>query len=182
MSIQSERPMVPLSIVHYPTPVLLKKAKPVTNINGLLQNRIDKMIETLYASAGLGLAAPQVGDPHRLFVYDLSMKEEKKPGGHPSVIINPEIIAMEGEETTEEGCLSLPGYFEMVARAQSVQMKGVNRNGKEVCIEAHGLLARLIQHEVDHLNGVLMFDRLGPLKRNILLRKLKKKIKQEGEL
>src|SRR5581483_8882849 len=107
--------MALLEIVKYPEPVLLKKAVEVREIDGALQKRINDMIETLYAAPGLGLAAPQVGDPHRFFVYDLSVQEEEPTDRKgPQVIINPEIIEMEGEEVADEGCLSIPGYHEKV--------------------------------------------------------------------
>lgn len=173
--------MAILEIVKYPAPVLFKKAEPVTQINGALQKRIDDMIETLYAVPGLGLAAPQVGDSLRLFVYDLSAQEEEGTARTgPSVVMNPEVITAEGEETSDEGCLSIPGYFEKVKRAFHIELKGLDREGKEIRLEGEGLLARLFQHEVDHLNGVVMINRFSSLKKNIFLRKFKKKMKQEG--
>ena len=171
--------MALLEIVKYPEPVLLKKAAEVRQIDGALQKRIDDMIETLYAAPGLGLAAPQVGDPARFFVYDLAVQEESPDARKgPLVVINPEIIAMEGEEIAEEGCLSLPGYHENVKRALRVQLKGLDREGKEIRLEGEGLLARLFQHEVDHINGVLMIDRFSSLKKDIFFRKFKKMLKQ----
>ncbi len=175
--------MAILEIVKYPEPVLLCKAGTVHQIDGALQKRINDMIETLYAAPGLGLAAPQVGDPIRLFVYDSSLHEkavEARKG--PLVVINPEIIEMEGEDVSEEGCLSLPGYQEMVKRAYRVELKGLDREGKEIRVIGEGLLARLFQHEVDHINGVLMIDRFSSLKKDIFFRKLKKKAKQDGSL
>lgn len=171
--------MALLEIVKYPESVLLKKAAEVRQIDGALQKRIDDMIETLYAAPGLGLAAPQIGDPVRLFVYDLAVQDESPDARKgPLVVINPEIIAMEGEEIAEEGCLSLPGYHENVKRALRVQLKGLDREGKEIRLEGEGLLARLFQHEVDHINGVLMIDRFSSLKKDIFHRKFKKMLKQ----
>ena len=175
--------MAILEIVKYPAPVLLKKAAPVEQIDGALQKRIDDMIDTLYAAPGLGLAAPQVGDSLRLFIYDLSVQdedgaEERSERKGPLVVMNPEIITMEGEEISDEGCLSIPGYFEKVKRALKVQLKGIDREGKEIRLEGEGLLARLFQHEVDHINGVLMVERFSSLKKDIFLRKFKKKMKQ----
>jgi peptide deformylase len=171
--------MALLEIVKYPEPVLLNKAKEIRQIDGALQKRIDDMIETLYAAPGLGLAAPQIGDPTRLFVYDLAVQEETPDARKgPLVVINPEIVAMEGEELAEEGCLSLPGYHENVKRALRVQLKGLDREGKEIRLEGEGLLARLFQHEVDHINGVLMIDRFSSLKKDIFYRKFKKMLKQ----
>lgn len=170
--------MAILEIVKYPQPVLLKKADEIRQIDGALQKRIDDMIETLYAAPGLGLAAPQVGDAARLFVYDLSVQEEApETRKGPLVVINPKIIATEGEEIEEEGCLSLPGYTEKVRRALRVQLKGLDREGKEIRLEGEGLLARLFQHEVDHINGVLMIDRFSSLKKDIFFRKFKKMLK-----
>ena len=173
--------MAVLEIVKYPAPVLLTKAAEVVRIDGALQKRIDDMIETLYAVPGLGLAAPQVGDPLRFFVYDLSVQDQE-PGARkgPLVVINPEIISIEGEEISDEGCLSIPGYFEKVKRAFRVQLKGIDREGKEIRPEGEGLLARLFQHEVDHINGVLMIDRFSSLKKDIFYRKFKKKMKETG--
>jgi peptide deformylase len=171
--------MAVLEIVKYPEPVLLKKAEEVRQIDGALHKRIEDMIQTLYAAPGLGLAAPQVGDSLRLFVYDLAVQEEAPETRRgPIVVINPEIIAMEGEEVEEEGCLSLPGYLEKVKRALRVQLKGLDREGKEIRLEGEGLLARLFQHEVDHINGVLMVDRFSSLKKDIFFRKFKKMLKQ----
>ncbi|MBI3802418.1 MAG: peptide deformylase [Nitrospirae bacterium] len=171
--------MAVLEIVKYPTPVLLNRAEEVREIDGTLQARINDMIETLYAAPGLGLAAPQVGDPHRFFVYDLSVQEEEPTARKgPLVIINPEIIEMEGEEIADEGCLSIPGYHEKVKRAYRVLLRGVDREGKEIRLEGEGLLARLFQHEIDHINGVLMVDRFSSLKKDIFFRKFKKMLKQ----
>jgi len=164
-----------LRIVEYPAPILLRRMPPVADIDGALQMRIDQMFATLYPSNGLGLAAPQVGEALRLFIYDLSVRDKEAGGPRkPVVVINPEIVAMEGEEVAEEGCLSIPGYFESVKRALRVHLRGVDRHGREIQMEAEGLVARLFQHEVDHLNGVMMIDHFSSLKRNIFLRKLKK--------
>jgi len=164
-----------LRIMEYPAPILRRRMPPVTEVDGALQARIDRMFATLYPSNGLGLAAPQVGEELRLFIYDLSVRDQKAGGPRkPVVVINPEIVAMEGEEVAEEGCLSIPGYFESVKRALRVQLRGVDRHGREIRMEAEGLVARLFQHEVDHLNGVMMIDHLSGLKRDIFLRKFKK--------
>jgi peptide deformylase len=171
--------MAVLEIVKYPTPVLLKKAEAVREIDGAFQAQINNMIETLYAAPGLGLAAPQVGDSRRFFVYDLSVQEEEPVARKgPIVVLNPEILEMEGEEVSDEGCLSIPGYHEKVKRAYRVLLKGLDREGKEIRLEGQGLLARLFQHEVDHLNGVLMVERFSRLKKDIFSRKFKKMLKQ----
>ncbi|MFQ5781248.1 MAG: peptide deformylase, partial [Nitrospiria bacterium] len=157
-----------IEIVKYPEPVLLKQSEPVIQIDGSLQKRIDEMFEALYAVHGLGLAAPQVGDSRAFFVYDLSLLEEAPTNQKgPVVALNPELVEMEGEEIAGEGCLSIPGYYEKVKRAYRVQLKGLDREGKEIRIEGEGLFARMLQHEVDHINGVLMIDRFSSLKKDI---------------
>ncbi|MFQ5579138.1 MAG: peptide deformylase [Nitrospiria bacterium] len=173
--------MAVVEIVKYPEPVLAKKGKPVTEIDGLLQGQIDDMFDSLYAVSGLGLAAPQVGHSLAIFIYDLSASDQipDKIKG-PAVIMNPEIVEIEGEVIADEGCLSLPGYFEKVKRAVRVQLKGLDREGKDIRIEAEGLFARMLQHEVDHINGVLMVDRFSSLKKDIFLRKFKKKMNRGG--
>jgi peptide deformylase len=119
-----------------------------------------------------------VGASLQLFVYDIGIRE----GEHErKIIINPIIVEQEGEIAEEEGCLSIPDYREVVTRAARVLLKGVDRDGKEIEIEANGLEARLFQHELDHLNGVLMFDRLSPLKRDLIQRKFKKRLRAEGD-
>lgn len=164
-----------LEILKYPETGLSKQSMAVSEIDGELQNQINRMMETLYAAEGLGLAAPQVGDLRSFFVYDLSHSEEvsQKEDG-PVIILNPEIVEMEGSKIESEGCLSIPGYFEKVKRAYRIQVKGLDREGKELRIEREGLCARLIQHEIDHLNGVLMLSRISSLKRGMFIRKFKK--------
>jgi peptide deformylase len=164
--------MSAIEIIKFPDPILREKSRPVTDVDGLLQGIIDQMVETLYVVPGLGVAAPQVGKSLSLFVYDMTLKEGEKQ--KLTVLMNPEIVSREGEEIAEEGCLSIPDYWEKVKRSSRILVKGIDRHGKEIRIEAEGLHARLIQHEIDHLNGVLMLDHLSSLKRNILLRKLKK--------
>jgi peptide deformylase len=142
-----------------------------------LEVLIRDLTETLYEVPGLGLAAVQVGVPLRLFLYDMNIQDKKgKPG--LTILINPEITASEGEVREEEGCLSLPEYRELVTRASRVEVKALDRKGKEIRVTGEGLLARLIQHEIDHLNGVLMLDRLSSLKRALFTKKLKKRLKQ----
>jgi peptide deformylase len=165
-----------LEIRQYPDPSLRRQVKTVESINGNLQRLIDDMFETLYAAPGLGLAAPQVGESLRLFVYDLSVAEEGKSRS-PLVLINPEFVSKEGEASEEEGCLSVPEYRESVRRAARVAVRGLDRDGKEITVEGEGLLAKLLQHEIDHLDGKLFIDRISSLKRNIFLRRLKKMMK-----
>ncbi len=170
-----------IEIVKYPEPVLEKKGELVTEIDGVLQGKIEDMFESLYAVSGLGLAASQVGHPLALFIYDLSLSDTiPSEIKGPAAILNPEIVEMEGEVIGDEGCLSIPGYFEKVKRAVRVQLKGLDREGKEVRIEAEGLFARMLQHEVDHINGVMMVDHFSSLKKDIFFRKLKKRMKRGG--
>ncbi len=167
-----------LDILKYPESSLFEPSKQISDIDAALQQQIDQMINTLYFSRGLGLAAPQVGDLRSFFVYDLSQADEAKvEHSGPIIVLNPEILETEGEETADEGCLSIPGYFEKVSRSYRVLMKGLDREGKEIRIEAEGLAARLFQHEIDHINGVLMISRISSLKRDIFLRKFKKQNK-----
>ena len=136
------------------------------------------MIETMYESGGLGLAANQVGLSSGLFVINISIQKEER---NPIVIINPTITASEDKEIGEEGCLSIPDIFAEVQRAQRVEVKGYDLKGDEVRYEAEGFLARAFQHEMDHLNGILFWDNLGKVKRDILKRKFRKKLKELEE-
>lgn len=163
--------MATLEIRKYPDDVLKKKAELITDIGGDLQKLIDDMIETMYNSNGIGLAAPQVGVSKRLIVVDTSPRQENQS---LIVLINPEIINSEGEILSEEGCLSLPGFITRLKRYEKVFVRGLNRKGKPVEIEATGLLARALQHEIDHLEGILLIDRISPLKRELFRRKYSK--------
>ncbi len=164
--------MAVLEIRKYPEEILKKKAQLVENIDRDLQRLIDDMIETMYAAPGIGLAAPQVGVSKRLIVIDVSTKEEKHP---LIVLINPEIVETDGFMDSEEGCLSVPGYTSTIKRAEKVIVKGLDRNGKPVQIEGTGLLARALQHEIDHLDGVLFVDRMSSIKREFFKKKYRKK-------
>jgi peptide deformylase len=158
-------------IVTYGTPVLRQRTKEVASVDGELQQLIDDMVETMYAAPGVGLAANQVGSPHRLFVANPA--DDRDPS-KLLVVINPEIVESDGEFTNEEGCLSIPDYREEVRRARRVLLRGLDRQGKPIEVEGRDLLARIFQHEMDHLNGLFFVDRLSPAKRDILARKLKK--------
>ena len=167
-----------LNIVTYPNPILRKKAAPLKTIDGEIQALIDSMIETIRAASGIGLAAPQVGVSSRVMVVDTS-----GGGGDPGAIItliNPEIISCEGESIREEGCLSVPRFYEELVRADKVKIKGLDRAGEQVVLEGEGLLARAFQHEMDHLNGRLFFDRLSKAKKELLKLKLKRALKNNG--
>ena len=167
-----------LSIVNCLDPILRKKCRPVENINDKLIKLSEDMIETMYESGGLGLAANQVGLSSGLFVINISIQKEER---NPIVIINPTITASEDKEMGEEGCLSIPDIFTEVERAQRVEVKGYDLKGDEVRYEAEGFLARAFQHEMDHLNGILFWDNLGKVKRDILKRKFRKKLKELEE-
>jgi len=159
------------SILTYGHPILRRATQPVTNLNGDLDRLIDDMVATMYAAPGVGLAANQVGSPLRLFVANPS--EDRDPS-QLLVLINPELVESEGEMVAEEGCLSIPEFREEVRRARRVLVRGLDRAGRPIQVEGEDLLARIFQHELDHLNGVLFVDRLSPAKRDIQLRKLKK--------
>ena len=155
--------------------VLRKKCLKVENIDAALVTLADNMIETMYSASGLGLAANQVGVSSDLFVIDVAIEKEKRD---PVIIINPVITASEDEIMAEEGCLSIPEVFAEVKRSQRVEVKGYDLKGNELRYEAEGFLARAFQHEMDHLNGVLFWDNLSKVKRDILKRKFKRKLKE----
>jgi peptide deformylase len=154
--------MAVLNIKKYPEDVLKKKTKPVSKFDPELQKLIDDMIETMYAAPGVGLAANQVGVSKQVAVIDVSSRDETSS---LIVLVNPEIIYEEGEDSSEEGCLSIPEYTTVVKRAEIVKVRCLDRNGALIEIEAEGLLARALQHEIDHLNGYLLIDRIGRIKR-----------------
>lgn len=166
-----------LRIREYPDPILRQKSKPVEKWDDELNKVIQDMMDTIDAVPGLGLAAVQVGAPVSLFIYDPDLSSES-PVKNYSVFINPEIVYEEGEVKGEEGCLSVPDYRDSVVRAQVVKVRGYNKNGEGIEITAEGLLARVFQHEIDHLNGVLFIDRLSSLKRGLFLRRMKKRERQ----
>ena len=150
--------MTVLPIRTLPDPVLKQKAKRVSSIDGSVKKLIHNMIETLHSEPGrVGLAAPQIGVSRRVIVISLPDEEDDV------VLINPEIVKRRGERLLNEGCLSVPGYFGQIKRAESVTAKGRDRNGKEIRIKTDGLLAQALEHEIDHLNGVLYVNRLESL-------------------
>lgn len=158
-------------IVKYPEKVLREKTLQVTDCDSELQKLIDDMIETMYAAPGVGLAANQVGVSKQVAVIDVSVRDEKSP---LIVLVNPEIIHLEGEIEAEEGCLSVPDYTTVLKRALKVCVKGLDRHGKPVEREAEGLLARALQHEIDHLNGILLIDRIGRIRKEFFKKRYKK--------
>jgi peptide deformylase len=166
-----------LEIVKYPEPVLERPAEPVTEFNEELRKFVEDMFESMYAAKGIGLAAPQVAISKRITVIDLSFKE--KPADK-IVLINPEIIVREGKQYEEEGCLSLPDIREKVSRAAKVKVRAQDVKGDWFDLEGEELLARAFQHEIDHLDGILFFKRLSALKRDLILRKIRK-LQKAGE-
>jgi peptide deformylase len=171
--------MAVLPIRELPDPVLKEPARPVTRFDDELQRLINDMFETMYVAPGLGLAAPQIGRSLRLFVYDLHDGDDRPR--RTGVLINPEFISTSGSQTGEEGCLSVSDYRTQVTRADRVAVRGLDRNGKEITVEGEGLMARLLQHEMDHLDGTLFVDRLSSLKRQMYLKRLKKRMKAESK-
>ncbi len=167
--------MALLEIKKYPDPVLKQKAHEITDINGNLQELIDNMIETMYEAPGIGLAANQIGELKRVIVVDITAGKEK---GNLIVLVNPQIVETEGKTDSEEGCLSVPKYTNVIKRAEKVLVKGLDREGNPVEIEAEGLLSRAFQHEIDHLDGVLFIDRLSPIKREFFRKRYKKILKE----
>ncbi|MDX1837902.1 peptide deformylase [Legionella taurinensis] len=156
-------------IIYLPDAVLRQVAKPVEQFDDALQTLIDDMFETMYSVNGVGLAAPQIGVSLRLSVIDVIGDKKQQ-----LVLINPEIIASEGQKEYQEGCLSVPGVYDTVVRADKVTIRALDRNGKAYEMTADGLLGECFQHEIDHLNGKLYVDLLSPLKRSMARRKLEK--------
>ncbi len=167
--------MAVLSILEFPDPRLRKKAVAVKNVDGKVVELIDNLLETLYAAPGIGLAASQVNIQSQVIVIDLS--EERN---QPLVLVNPHIIACEGEIETAEGCLSVPGFYEPVKRAQKIKYTAIDRSGEPFSAAAEDLLAGCIQHEIDHLAGKLFVDYLSPVKRQLIRKKLLKQQKQNA--
>jgi len=158
----------------YPDPVLRNKTSRVERIDSTLNRLIEDMVETMHAAPGVGLAANQVGVPLQLAVIDLSSREDEEQRHPLLVIINPEILVLEGSVIEEEGCLSIPDYAEKVKRATRVKVRAQDRTGKQFELEAEGLMAKALQHEIDHLNGLLFVDKLSPLKKSLFKRRFKK--------
>ncbi|WOT05272.1 peptide deformylase [Shewanella youngdeokensis] len=165
-----------LKVLRFPDERLRTIAKPITAFDGPLQTQIDDMFETMYEEKGIGLAASQVDFHHQLIVMDLQDEIER-----PKVFINLEIIAKSGDFTNEEGCLSVPGVYAKVDRAEFVTIKALDRNGDEFTLEAEGLFAICLQHELDHLKGKLFVDYLSPLKRQRIKQKLEKAARLEAK-
>lgn len=161
--------MAILNILHFPDPRLRNMAKPVARVDDEIRGLLDDMLETMYQAPGIGLAATQVNVAKRLVVIDISEGKDQ-----PLFLVNPEIVARDGVEEMEEGCLSVPGFFEKVTRADSVKVRALGRDGQPFELDAEGLLAVCIQHEIDHLDGKLFVDYLSGLKRQRIRKKLEK--------
>ena len=165
------------TILHYPDKRLREAGKRIETVTPAIQALIEDMAETMYAAPGVGLAATQIGEILQLFIVDVA--EEGAPSDL-RVFINPEIVETEGDLTWQEGCLSFPGVQEDVDRAAKIKVRATDKNGKEFTLEAEGLLAVAIQHEYDHLQGVLMIDHMGPLKKRLTHRKMVKRAEADA--
>ncbi|MHB8744381.1 MAG: peptide deformylase [Sulfuricaulis sp.] len=157
------------TILHYPDPRLRRTAKPVAEVNDVIRRLVDDMAETMYQAPGVGLAAIQVNEAWRIVVIDISETRDQL-----QVFINPEIIYRQGAQEREEGCLSVPGIYEQVTRADRIRLRTLDRDGKPLEIEAEGLLSTCIQHEIDHLDGKVFVDYLSRLKQTRIRKKLEK--------
>ena len=165
-------------LIILPDPILRQVSKPIETIDGEVKKLAEDMLETMYDAPGIGLAAIQIGVARRMLVLDVSKEGEDKK---PLVFINPEIVAAtDARSVYEEGCLSIPDYYAEVERPAAITVKHLDRDGKEQVTEADGLLATCLQHEIDHLNGVLFIDHISKLKREMVIRKFTKAAKMRG--
>jgi peptide deformylase len=167
--------MAKLLILTFPNSRLRNKAQPVREVDAGVRRLVDDMFETMYAASGIGLAAIQVDVPLRVVVTDISERHDS-----PLCLINPEIVEREGNEQMEEGCLSVPGFFETVSRAERVRVRALDRDGRPFEIATDGLLAVCIQHEIDHLDGKLFVDYISSLKRQRIRRRLEKEQRDQA--
>ena len=165
-------------IVKYGDPVLHAPAAPVERVDDSIRALLSDMVETMYAAPGIGLAAPQVGVPLRVIVIDLSVGEDRD---QLIQLVNPEFVVREGDQQHEEGCLSVPGYGGSPVRPARVEVKGLDLDGAERVYSGTELLARAFCHEIDHLDGLLFVDRLSPLKRDLMKRRLRKRVREGWE-
>jgi peptide deformylase len=168
--------MARLQILEFPDPRLRTRAKAVPQVDASVRKLIDDMFETMYAAPGVGLAATQVNVHQRVLVIDVSETHDQ-----PLALVNPEIVARDGIEETEEGCLSVPGIYETVRRADQVRVRALDRDGKQIEFDATGLLGVCIQHEIDHLDGKLFVDYLSELKRTRIRKRLEKERERKAE-
>ncbi|WP_018141436.1 peptide deformylase [Thioalkalivibrio sp. ALJ7] len=167
--------MAKREILHFPDPRLRLKAEPVAEVDDEIRTLVDDMLETMYAAPGIGLAATQINVQKRVLVADVSEDQSE-----PHALINPEILDTSGEEEMDEGCLSVPGFYEKVQRADRIRVRALGRDGEPFEMEIDGLLAVCIQHEIDHLDGKLFVDYLSSLKRNRIRKKLEKQGARTG--
>jgi peptide deformylase len=174
--------MAVLPILIYPDPILKQKSIAVEIIDEEVVNLAENMLETMYQApgTGVGLAAPQVGRNQRLIVIDINRRAEEPGDSKPIILVNPEIVESEGEITYDEGCLSVPGYTIDITRSEKIKVCGLDLEGNLVEIEADKLLAIILQHEIDHLDGNLIIDHVSSLKRELYRRKLKKAQQENG--
>ncbi|THV23912.1 peptide deformylase [Peteryoungia ipomoeae] len=164
-------------LIILPDPLLRQVSQPVERVDSELNQLVDDMLETMYEAPGIGLAAIQVGVPRRLLVIDVAKEGEDR---QPLVFINPEIITSSDERSVyEEGCLSIPDYYAEVERPASISVKSIDRHGKEQVTDADGILATCLQHEIDHLNGVLFIDHISRLKREMVIKRFTKAARQK---
>ncbi|SDX99418.1 peptide deformylase [Allochromatium warmingii] len=168
--------MAILDILTFPDPRLRQKARPVAEVNDSVRQLIDDMLETMYAAPGIGLAATQVDVQRQIIVIDISENKDA-----PLCLINPRLLTREGSEQRDEGCLSVPGFFETVTRAERVTVAALDRDGQPFELEADGLLAVCIQHELDHLDGKLFVDHISIIKRQRIRHKLEKQRKERQQ-
>lgn len=165
-------------LIILPDPILRQVSSPIETVDGAVAKLADDMLETMYDAPGIGLAAIQIGVPRRMLVLDVSREGEEKT---PLVFINPEVVASsEARSVYEEGCLSIPDYYAEVERPATITVKHLDRKGRQQVTEADGLLATCLQHEIDHLNGVLFIDHISKLKREMVIRKFTKAAKLRG--
>ena len=165
------------TILHYPDKRLREKGLPIAEVTPAIKRLIDDMAETMYAAPGVGLAATQIGEALQLFILDVAADDEPS---QLQVFVNPEILEGEGDLTWQEGCLSFPGVQEDIDRKAKIRVRAQDRDGKWFELEAEGLLAVAIQHEFDHLQGVLMIDHMGALKKRLTHRKMVKRAEEQG--
>jgi len=163
--------MAQRSVVTYGSPFLKRRAAEIREIDDSIKKLAGEMFEALERSRGVGLAAPQIGVPLRLIVLSIPMDDGSR---WKCAIVNPELVSRKGRITSEEGCLSVPGIYEEITRAEEVEVKGTDLEGKEVRFKGKGLLAKAAQHEIDHIDGILIVDRLSAIKRHVLQKRLRK--------
>ncbi len=176
VSLEISVAVTPLPILLFPDPLLRRTAAPVDNVDGQVVELVDHMFQTMYDAPGIGLAATQVDVHRRIVVIDVSDE-----GDAPLTLINPELVLAEGQGEMQEGCLSIPGVYETVKRSTEVRVRAVNRDGEPFEMDADGLLAVCIQHEIDHLDGKLFVDYLSSLKRSRIRRKMEKLAREEDD-